>query len=519
MIRPRVYFREAMKRLALFLPALLTAPFLASANPPEEVTYHRDIAPIIHANCTSCHRAGESAPFPLSSYEEVSRKARTIRRVVDDRYMPPWRANPETTHYLGTRILTDAQISLIGTWVDMGKPEGDPAEAPPAPVFPKGWQLGEPDLVLTMAEGYPVPAEGPDIYRNFVLPIGLDEDKWVKAVELRPSARSVLHHSLFFLDGTGTARELDGKDGKPGFNGMGFRKSGSLGTYVPGATPRKLPGDFALSLPRGADLVLSTHFHPSGKPELEQTTVGIYFADGPPSRKLEEVQVPPAFGRTAGIDIPAGESNYVVEDTHTLTVDAEAVSVFGHAHYICETMKMTATLPDGTEKILLDIPDWDLDWQDTYFFAEPVILPAGTVLKSVITYDNSEANPDNPFSPPRRIKWGRESTDEMGSITLVGAALDEDDARRFSRGNPGERAKLFATLGRELRNGRVLERLPGVVKSLDTNGDGSLQRAELPERMRNALLLRLDEDGNGALDPAEIEQLRAWLEALEKKDA
>ncbi len=503
------FYNFLMKRI---LFSLLAIPLTAAAVSP--VTYHQDIAPIIYANCTSCHRDGESAPFPLSNFEEVSRKARTIRRVVNDRYMPPWHANSEATHFLDVRRLDDEQIALIDRWVEEGKLEGDASDSPELPQFSQGWQLGEPDLVLKMAESYEVPAEGPDIYRNFVLPIELPEDKWVKAVELRPSARSVLHHSLFFLDDSGTARKLDGKDGQPGFKGMSFRKSGSLGGYVPGVSPRKLPGDLARPLPQGSDLVLSTHFHPSGKTESEQTTVGIYFAESPPSRKLEELQVPPGFGRGKGIDIPPGESNYTIDDSFTLPVDVEPISIGGHAHYICTTMRMTATLPSGEERVLLDIEDWDLDWQDTYYFANPDILPKGTVLKSVITYDNSDQNPENPFSPPQRIKWGRESTDEMGSITLIGVPVEASDYEKLSRANKIERVKIFAQLANELRNAKVLDRLPTVVRSLDKNGDSTLQSDELPVRLRGALLLRFDGDGDKALDSSEIASLRDWLESL-----
>lgn len=493
--------------LSLTLPLVTTAEETA-------ITFHRDIAPIIYANCTGCHRPGESGPFPLTNYVEVSRRAMTISRVVNDRYMPPWHANDEATKFLDVRRLSSDQIARIDQWIAAGKPEGDAADAPPCPTFTEGWQLGEPDLIVTMEEAYPVPPEGRDIYRNFVLPLDLPEDKWVKAIELRPSARSVVHHSLYFLDDSGTARTLDGKDGKPGFHGMAFRMSGALGGYVPGVSARKLPGDLARPLPKGSDLILSTHFHPSGKAEMERTTVGIYFADAAPSKKLEELQLPPGFGRSAGIDIPPGEKNYRIEDSFKLPVDVEAHFVSGHAHYLCTTMKMTAILPDGTEKVLLDIPEWDMDWQDTYYFAEPIVLAAGTVVNSVIVYDNSAENPNNPTNPPVRVKWGRESTDEMGSITLSGVALDGNDSARLNLSTKANRARIFTRLGQELRKQGVLERLPAIVKSLDANGDGLLQESELPQRIRGALLMRLDEDGDKALNPSEIESLKDWLSAL-----
>ncbi len=503
-----------MKTVLLALP-FLALPFLVEGG---EVTFNRDIAPIIYQNCSSCHRPGESAPFALLSYDDVSRRARTIGRVIEDRYMPPWHADAETSaNFVAVRKLADEEIERFLAWVEQGKPEGDPDSAPEPPQFTDGWQLGEPDLVISMDEGYEVPAEGPDIYRNFAIPLDLPEDKWVKAVELRPSARSVVHHALFFLDDSGTARSLEGRDGRPGFAGMAFRRSGSLGGYVPGVTPRMLPGDLALPLPAGSDFVLSTHFHPSGKREVEKTKVGLFFADKPPSRQINRIQLPPAFGRGAGIDIAPGETDFSIEDRFVLPVDVELVKIGGHAHYICSEMTMTATLPDGSVKNLLHIPDWDLDWQDDYHFREGMTLPAGTELHAVVRYDNSAENPDNPFAPPRRIRWGRESTDEMGSITLSVVAADAADEGRLRMSRAMKNAGSLTGIASELRHLSVARRLPQIVSRLDRNGDGDLEEAELPERMRRPLLDRLDVDGSGSLDPSEIQTLKDWLESLEEK--
>ena len=319
---------------------------VAAAGSGEEITFNEHIAPLVHENCSSCHRPGESAPFPLLTHADLSKRARTINRVVKNRYMPPWHADSETSaRFQDVRTLSADQISLFQQWIDGGKPEGAPEKAPVPPDFPDGWQLGEPDLVISMAKGFEVPADGPDIYRNFVIPLELPEDKWIKAIELRPSARQVVHHSLYFLDDSGTARKQDGRDGKPGFVGMAFRRSGSLGGYVPGSTPKKLPGDLALPLPKGSDFILSTHFHPSGKTEIEKTTVGLFFADQPPSRRIRNLQLPPGFGRTAGIDVAAGQKDFKIEDTFNIPVDVEAIKVSGHAHYICSKMTMKANFP------------------------------------------------------------------------------------------------------------------------------------------------------------------------------
>ena len=197
--------------------------------------------------------------------------------------------------------------------------------------------------------------------------------------------------------------------------------------------PNKLPGDLAQWLPKGSDIVMQTHFHPSGKVEWEQTEMAIYFADKPPSRQTVDVPLPPLFGRFAGLNVPAGEKNFRISQSITLPVDVEAISIRGHAHYICREMEMTATLPDGEKITLMQIDDWDLDWQDRYQFAKPLSLPAGTKLYAEIIYDNSADNPENPYSPPQTIKWGRESNDEMGAVTLQVIAKDETDRPELQR--------------------------------------------------------------------------------------
>ncbi len=481
-----------------WLGLLLSFPVWCTAA---EVTFNGDIGPLLHEKCASCHRPGEAGPFALLSYEDVTRKAKTIVRVLEDKSMPPWHATASTVPYAHDRRLTEEEIRRVVAWVDSGMPKGEGSEPTP-PAFPEGWTLGEPDIILTMAEGFPVPAEGSDIYRNFALKLRLPEDKWVKAVELRPSARSVVHHALFFLDSTGSGVAQDGKDGRPGFQGMGFRRTGSLGGYVPGATARFLPSDYAMALPKGSDLILAAHFHPSGKAELEKSTVGIYLADAPPSRTLANLQVPAAFGAGMKIDIPAGESNYTVRDTFTLPVEVDAIAVGGHAHYLCETVRMTAKLPGGGETVLLGIEDWDLNWQDRYTFAQPVRLPSGTVLETVMVYDNSAANLDNPFSPPRRVRWGHESTDEMGSVTLLVSPVPGQEEQALA--NAARKANIevlgaVASRPREAASMILARRIQG----LDTNGNGRIESGEIPEHQRQRAL-KFDRDGDGALNKEEI---------------
>ena len=415
----------------------LTLWFVAVAlqAAPRPVTFTETIAPIVYQNCVSCHRPGEAAPFSLITYEDVKKRALTIATVTKSRYMPPWHATHGYGEFKDERHLTDAQIAAIGSWVNQGMPQGDPAKMPALPQFTEGWQLGKPDLILEMPRGYDVPAGGRDIYRNFVLPFDLKEDKWVRAVEYRPGARQAVHHVLFGYIGAGTAARQDGADGQPGFFGgmapvglqQQFGRSGGIGGWALGNTPRFLPEGQAVLLPKGSDLILQTHFHPTGKPEIERSTIGLYFADKVPERSLFGADLPALFGFGAGIDIPAGEKNFTIQDSVTLPVDVRVFGANAHAHYIGKEMKVSALLPDNVQRPLLWIQNWDFNWQDTYTFKEPVTLPKGTHIDVMIRYDNSADNPRNPNNPPTRVRWGEQSTDEMGSVSILFEALRKED--------------------------------------------------------------------------------------------
>ena len=419
---------------------LLIAPVLSAETPTlpdssaNKITYHEYIAPILYAKCVNCHRPGEAAPFSLLDYNSTKRRSKTIQRVVGDRYMPPWKPVPGHGEFKQTLRLTDSDVDLIKRWVDAGSPEGNPEQKTKPPVFTKGWNLGKPDLIVEMDEAFEVHAEGKDIYRYFNLPLNLTEDKWVRAIEVRPSARPVVHHALFFLDNTGKSRELQKKDPKPGFRGKGFKSSGSLGAWAVGGMPLQFGDDLSMPLPKGSDLVLQTHFHPSGKVEREKTKIGIYFAEHKPERQLGEFQIPPHYGSHAGLTIAPGDSNYVIKDHLIIPGDLNLVSVWTHAHQIGSSMKADATLPDGKALPLFYIDDWDFNWQGQYHYKSPVTLPKGTRIDVTITYDNSVDNVENPNSPPRRIHWGQESTDEMGSIIFQCVAVEKKEEQKISAG-------------------------------------------------------------------------------------
>ncbi|HMC75826.1 MAG TPA: hypothetical protein VKH34_01795 [Vicinamibacterales bacterium] len=414
-------------RLALVPAALMVAAISGSSATAESrrraVTFSEDVAPILYANCVSCHRPGEAAPFALITYQDVAKRGKLIAKVTQSRQMPPWHAAHGYGEFADERGLTDAQIATIRDWLAGGMPRGGAAKMPALPTFTEGWQLGTPDLVLEMPEPFAVPAGGPDIYRNFVLPTGLLEDKWVRAVEFRPGTRKVVHHSIFHYIRGGSAAKVVGTDGKPGFGGgvpagfvPAFAPAGELGLWAVGTTPRALPDGLAVSLPKGSDLVLQLHLHPTGKPEMERAKVGLYFASAPPARKIRELGVLGFFGMLAGIDIPPGEKNFTVKGTLTLPADMQVLSVMAHAHYLGREFKATATLPDGSTRPMLWIQDWDFNWQDRYFYKQPVALPKGTRIDVTVSWDNSADNPRNPCNPPRRVQWGLQSTDEMGGV-------------------------------------------------------------------------------------------------------
>jgi hypothetical protein len=440
---------------------LLAAWFSVSCALAAAPTFNKDVAPILFENCMSCHREGEAAPFPLTNYQEAKKRGQLIAMVTQSRYMPPWHVADEGPEFRDERRLDPKEIAALQEWVKAGMPEGKAADLPEAPKFAEGWQLGEPDLIVEFPEAFEIPADGPDLYRSFAIPLGLDEDKWVRAVEFRPQARGSSHHALFFWDTTGSAVEADEADPKAGFSGMselsavwrgrrgrrgdGQQGGGGLGGWAVGGAPRELPAGLARPLPAGADLVVQMHFHPSGKAETEKAKLGLFFVDKPPEKTLTGIQVPPLFGRFSSIDIPAGEKDYVVKDSFTTPIDLDVYGAGGHAHYLCKQMKMTATLPTGETKTILWIDRWDFAWQERYYFADPMRLPAGTKLDVELHYDNSAENPSNPHDPPVRVAWGRGSEDEMGAMSIEATAVNEADLPELREAQRQQMRDAFLT--------------------------------------------------------------------------
>jgi tetratricopeptide (TPR) repeat protein len=435
------------------------------------VTFNGDIAPILFDNCASCHRpiedppstkAGSSlgaeaqrakaaadplcvagAPFSVLDYASVRRYARAISSAVQRRAMPPWLPEPGHGEFVGERRLRDDQIALIAKWVESGAPEGNPADAPKPPTFSGGWQLGTPDLVLTLPEAYVLqpfdsaqgrPQAGTrDVFRNFVIPVPITTTRYVRAVEFRADRPQALHHADVAIDLGRTSRALDRAEPGPGFAAMDGAQVYNVYGWSPGKVPVMEPSDNAWTLDPGADVILLLHMIAGAKSETVQPAIGLFFSDTPPTRTPISVKL-----EAHGIAIPAGEANYVVEDSYVLPVDVEAVSIYPHAHYLGKEMRGTATLPDGSQKDLLSIRQWDFRWQDRYRYRSPVFLPQGTRLSMRFTYDNSAANSNNRNKPPQRVRSGPRSTDEMGQLwievvprrTEDAALLNADFARR-----------------------------------------------------------------------------------------
>ena len=469
---------------------VIVAGVLMVLNSPAQgaPTFTKDVAPILFEKCVTCHRPGEVAPFSLLQYQDVKRRARLIAEVTEKRFMPPWQASPGHGDFRGERRLSEEQIATLREWAKAGAPEGDAKDLPATPKFAEGWALGEPDLVVKMTEPYTLAAEGKDVFRVFVIPLNLEEDKYVRAVEFRPGNRRIVHHALFFLDNTGRARELDAADPGTGYSrmgGPGFTPTGGLGGWAPGFTAKFLPDEVGRPVRKGADLVVQVHFHPSGKPEVEQSTVGLYFTKKPPQKVL--IPFPSAARRA--IDIPPGEKKFEVRTSLVLDprIVPKGVTLAGltpHAHLLCKEVKVDATLPSGETKSLIWIKDYDWDWQDEYFYKTPMQLPAGTKIDMYYRYDNSPENPKNPSNPPKRVRWGEQTTDEM-AIIFFHMLLDRDAG---------------GLAGALLRS-----RLGG-------GGQGQGQGQPGPDSpIERAILRRFDKNGNGVLDPEERQEAREAL--------
>jgi len=401
----------------------------------ERVTFNRDIAPMVYHYCSPCHRPGEAAPFPLLSYQDTAKFADQIAYITEKRIMPPWLPAPGELKLAGELRLTDEQISLFREWAKQGAPEGDQSDLPPAPHFTPGWQLGEPDAILHTKKPYTLAEQGVDNYWNFIFRTNFADTRWVRAIEIRPGEKRVVHHANVLVDRLHSSRQQE-KDAGDGFPGMelsiesnSFDPDGYFFFWKPGSLPHEEPEGMAFRLDPGDDLVLNMHLQPSGKRETIDPTIGLYFTDKPATQFpfLLELQ------NDAALDIPPGVADFEVNDELTLPTEVELLAIYPHAHYLGKKLLATVTYPDGTSKPLIQISRWDLNWQAVYYYQGEVVLPAGTRVSMHYVYDNSVGNPANPFHPPQRVKGGNRTTDEMAHLWLQvlphGSATPPEEAR------------------------------------------------------------------------------------------
>ena len=401
----------------------------------ERVTFNRDIAPMVYHYCSPCHRPGEAAPFPLLSYQDTAKFAGQIAYITEKRIMPPWLPAPGELKLAGELRLTDEQISLFREWAKQGAPEGDRSDLPPAPHFTPGWQLGEPDAILHTKKPYTLAEQGVDNYWNFIFRTNFADTRWVRAIEIRPGEKRVVHHANVLVDRLHSSRQQE-KDAGDGFPGMelsiesnSFDPDGYFFFWKPGSLPHEEPEGMAFRLDPGDDLVLNMHLQPSGKRETIDPTIGLYFTDKPATQFpfLLELQ------NDAALDIPPGVADFEVNDELTLPTEVQLLAIYPHAHYLGKKLLATVTYPDGTSKPLIQISRWDLNWQAVYYYQGEVVLPAGTRVSMHYVYDNSVGNPANPFHPPQRVKGGNRTTDEMAHLWLQvlphGSATPPEEAR------------------------------------------------------------------------------------------
>lgn len=382
-------------------------------------------------SCVSCHRPGEAAPFSLLNYTDAKKHAHQIADVTRDKSMPPWLPEPQVLKFAGEMRLIQHEIDLIQRWVEQGTVEGSASDLPPAPKFVEGWSLGKPDMILQAEKPFVLSPQGTDTYWNFIFRVPITETRWVKAVEIRPGDKRYIHHANILIDRDESSRRREAHPGA-GFGGMEiriesqvFEPDSHLLFWKPGTVPSVEPEGMALRLDKGTDLILNTHMQPSGKTEIIQPSIGLYFTSHPATKLPMLLQLDDDIK----LDIPAGQSEFPVTDEFILPVDVNLLAIYPHAHYLGKDIEAWATLPNGSKEDLIHISHWNLNWQAVYRYAEPVLLPKSTTISMRYIYDNSADNPLNPNHPPVRVKGGNRSSDEMCHLWLQVLPVNFDPAQ------------------------------------------------------------------------------------------
>ena len=423
--------------VALAVAGLVGHAASVSAQPTP--TFSKDVAPILYKNCANCHRAGEIGPMPLLSYKDARPYARAISTRVENGTMPPWHADdPSRTRFLNDRSLSSAEKDVLVRWARGGAPEGNPKDLPAPPQFADGWMMGKPEAVFTMQEDYPIPASGTLDYKFFEIPTNLTEDKWLQAFEVRPGVRAVVHHVIAYVRpgdaGQPEARPAAAQPGAPRptppFSpGEGMRRPADapkpdrapiendraakrnpgawLAGYAPGHSLRVYEPGTAIKIPKGAIITVQMHYTTNGTPTTDRTSIGLKFANEPPTAELVVVPL-----QNANFVLKAGTSETRVDAEMTVNTDVTLWSALPHTHVRGKRWEVAAIYPDGRTELILNVPKYDFNWQTDYIFKTPLVLPKGTKLKTSAWYDNSTANKSNPDST-KDVYWGDQTWEEM----------------------------------------------------------------------------------------------------------
>ena len=483
---------------------------------PAEPTFTKDILPIIQENCQICHRpqglnlGGMVAPMALMTYEDVKAYTVEIEMAVESGYMPPWHAARE---HLGSfeneRTLTDQEIDTLLTWIAKGSPRGEPGDAPLPVSFPSdtlGWAIGEPDLVVRFTEPYLVEDDVEDKYVDIEVPITLEmmaEDRWIKAVEFRPGS-SAVHHII----------------------------AGSLGGIAPGYEPKIYDEGQSRRLRAGQTVTFQMHYHKEPGPGTavsDLTEVAIIFYK--PGERITHVIESESLSMFR-FAIPPNDPNYAYQTEYFIEKDVNLLWLNPHMHLRGKAARYIATFPDGREEVLLNVPQYDFNWQHTYKYREPVFLPADTRIELTLWWDNSADNPSNP-NPNRQVRWGRPTTDEMGfgfmsfvEVEPINIIVGETSPGGLLRGRTTTRARAprregppgnLRTVGgserrqRESRRGGSAGVMRELIMSWDGNEDGVITRSEVPESRRESIFDRIDSNSDGVVG---VEELEAFLARL-----
>jgi hypothetical protein len=416
-----------------------------------DITFSKHVAPILQKHCETCHRPNQAAPFALMNYDDAVKHARMIREVTQQRRMPPWHADSRYGKFSNDRRLTKQEIDNLSEWVAAGMPRGDDRDLPRPIEHPKGWALGKPDMVVQMPEEFQVPEKGTLPYKNWVVDLKLDEDRWVTMAEARPGAPGVVHHIVAYIlrDG-GSRRAL--------FNSMSV-----LVGWAPGDLGLVCPPETALRLPKGCKLRIEMHYTPNGTAVKDRSSIGLTFAKKPPRFEMFMNEF-----ANLSIVVPPHDPHYRAQATLRFPADARILSLVPHMHWRGKDYRYEAIYPDGTRKTLLSVPRWDFNWQSVYRFAEPVKMPRGSKLYTVAHWDNSRMNPLNP-APEKKVAFGLQSWEEMMVGWVCFVYERPETAAELAKNPPSEADQMF--------------------DRLDVNGDEVLTPDEIPERFKTVIKL------------------------------